>query len=235
MNQSGPIFSTETTQRLVFSKFLTLTYFYVAIGLALTFGIGFYIVDLISKNPQLYTSLAPWIIPITILELVLVAGISFMYKKVSAWVTGALFIFYSALNAVFFGVLLSLYELNSVITTFAVTSITFLIMSVFGYFTKSDLTKWGNIAFMGLIGIIIASVFNIFFANDTLTWIITYVGIAIFLVLIARDTQQLKEMSLQIEANGGQMHTFAIRGALALYLDLINLFIFLLRIFGSRD
>ena len=107
-------------------------------------------------------------------------------------------------------------------------------MSIYGYFTKKDLTSWGNLLFMALIGLIIASVINIFLASSTMYWIITYAGVLIFVGLTAYDTQKIKNMSLQLDAESEEGRKGAIMGALALYLDFINLFIMLLRIFGDR-
>ena len=126
------------------------------------------------------------------------------------------------------------YTTASITSTFIITAGTFGAMSVYGYFTKSDLTKIGNLAFMALIGIIIASVVNFFMKSEMMNWIITYLGVAIFVALTAYDTQKLKRMAIQGFENEENMEKGAILGALTLYLDFINLFLFLLRIFGDR-
>ena len=106
-------------------------------------------------------------------------------------------------------------------------------MSIYGYFTSNDLSKMGSILFMALIGLIIASVVNLFLHSDTMMWIITYAGVLIFVGLTAWDTQQIKNMAIQMDsASAGKLATI---GALNLYLDFINLFLYLLRIFGNRD
>jgi FtsH-binding integral membrane protein len=126
-----------------------------------------------------------------------------------------------------------LYTQESVMSTFLITSATFGAMSLYGYFTKTDLTKWGQILIMALIGLIIASVVNIFWANSTLYWITTYAGVLIFVGLIAYDTQKLKDIAGQITDNETAMK-LSILGGLTLYLDFINLFLKLLRILGRR-
>ncbi|MDD5598066.1 MAG: Bax inhibitor-1/YccA family protein, partial [Victivallaceae bacterium] len=131
------------------------------------------------------------------------------------------------------------YSIGSIATTFFITAVTFGVMSVYGYVTRRDLTSIGNLLFMVLLGIIIASIVNFFLKSPALYWLITYAGILIFVGLTAYDTQKIKEMSMALgdELSGsetGKKH--AILGALALYLDFINLFLLLLRIFGgNRD
>jgi hypothetical protein len=145
------------------------------------------------------------------------------------------FLFYSALNGITLSLLFMIYTAASVTSAFMVTALTFAGMAMYGYTTKRDLTTVGSLAFMGLIGIIIASVINIFFFSETLYWIISYVGVLIFVGLTAYDTQKLKEMSLQLDQNEEIQQKAAIMGALRLYLDFINLFIMLLRIMGRRN
>jgi FtsH-binding integral membrane protein len=127
-----------------------------------------------------------------------------------------------------------MYTTESIASTFYITAGTFGVMSLYGYYTKNDLTKIGNLAMMGLIGVIIASIVNMFFQNDMMGWIITYIGVAVFVGLTAYDTQKLKEIGANGFRNGESMEKIAIMGALTLYLDFINLFLFLLRIFGDR-
>ena len=125
------------------------------------------------------------------------------------------------------------YTNETIATTFFVTAGTFAAMSIYGYFTSNDLTKFGSILFMALIGLIIASVVNIFLHSETMMWIITYIGVLIFVGLTAFDTQQIKRMAIQMDtASAGKLATI---GALNLYLDFVNLFLYLLRIFGNRD
>ena len=154
--------------------------------------------------------------------------------KMSTTSLMALFFVYSAIMGVFLAPIFYAYNLGTIAYTFFITAGVFGAMSVYGYSTNRDLTKIGSILFMALIGLIIASVVNMFVASSGLDWIISIVGVLIFVGLTAWDTQQIKKMAQQMPAAGvGRLATL---GALSLYLDFINLFLFLLRIFGGgRD
>lgn len=169
-----------------------------------------------------------------IFELGIVWWISSSIQKISSNLAIGLFLLYSAINGLTLSVLFLAYTSASIASTFFVTAGTFGVMSAYGYFTKQDLTSWGNLLFMALIGLIIASVVNIFWNNSFLYWIVTYAGVLIFVGLTAYDTQKIKEMSIKMEIESEEGRKGAIMGALALYLDFINMFIFLLRIFGNR-
>lgn len=167
-------------------------------------------------------------------ELGLVWWMSSRIDSMSSGFATALFILYSALNGVTLSVLFYVYTSASIASTFFITAGTFGVCSAYGYFTKKDLTSMGGFLFMGLIGIIIASVVNFFLASTILYWIISYIGVGIFIGLTAYDTQKIKKMSLEVDAESEEGKKGAVMGALALYLDFINMFLFLLRIFGSR-
>lgn len=169
-----------------------------------------------------------------IIELGLVVWMVSAIKRISSNLAIGLFLLYSALNGLTLSVLLMAYTGASVASTFFVTAGTFGAMSAYGFFTKKDLTSWGNLLFMGLIGVIIASVVNMFLNSSGLYWIITYIGVLVFVGLTAYDTQKIKQMSLELDAESEEGRKGAIMGALTLYLDFINLFILLLRIFGDR-
>jgi FtsH-binding integral membrane protein len=166
-------------------------------------------------------------------ELALVFGISAAINRLSWHTSSLLFILYSLMTGATTAYIFLLYTQESIMSTFLVTSATFGAMSLYGYFTKTDLTKWGQILIMALIGLIIASVVNIFWTNSTLYWITTYVGVLIFVGLIAYDTQKLKNIAGQITDNETAMK-LSILGGLTLYLDFINLFLKLLRILRRR-
>ncbi|MCF8713824.1 Bax inhibitor-1/YccA family protein [Joostella atrarenae] len=169
-----------------------------------------------------------------IAEFAAVAYLSAAINRISASTAIAVFIGYAILNGLTFSVIFLAFTSESIATTFYITAGTFGAMSVYGYYTKTDLTSVGNIAFMGLIGIIIASIVNFFFQNEMLYWIVTYAGVLIFVALTAYDTQKIKRMNI-IGNEGTEEDTKeAVMGALTLYLDFINLFLFLLRIFGRR-
>ncbi len=144
------------------------------------------------------------------------------------------FLAYAAVNGVMFSSLFLVYRLGTVGSVFVVTAAMFGTMTVVGHVTKRDLTNFGSFLMMGLVGMVIASLVNLFFHNETVHWLVTYLGVFIFLGLTVYDTKKLKDMSYTVSAQGGDVAArVGIMGALALYLDFINLFLLLLRIFGG--
>ena len=174
-----------------------------------------------------------WILFIA--ELGLVFTISGAIHKLSLPVATLLFVLYSVLNGAVFSSIFLVYTMSSIATVFFITAGTFAAMSVFGYVTKKDLTSMGKFLMMALIGLIIATVVNLFMKSSGMSIIISYVGVLIFVGLTAWDTQKIKNMCLQAPDTGETMQKLALLGALSLYLDFINLFIYLLRIFGNRE
>jgi uncharacterized protein len=169
-----------------------------------------------------------------ILEVGMVMGLVSMINRMSANTAIILFVLYSVVNGLTLSVIFFAYTTASIASTFFITALTFGVMSAYGYVTKRDLTSIGNILVMALFGLIIASVVNMFLNSETLYWITTYVGIIIFVGLIAYDTQKIKAMAVAA-SNGEEVEKkAAILGALALYLDFINLFLMLLRVMGNR-
>lgn len=166
-------------------------------------------------------------------ELGLVIYLSARIDKLSSGTATALFYVYSILNGVVLAPIFLAYTGASITTTFAITACTFGAMAIFGYVTKQDLSKIGSFLFMALIGLIICAVVNMFMHNSTLELLISGAGVLIFVGLTAWDTQRIKLMSAQ--ADPSMMNKVATMGALSLYLDFINLFLYLLRFFGSRD
>ena len=167
-------------------------------------------------------------------ELALVAGLSVWVQRMSALMATLAFLGYSALNGLTLSIIFLVFTSESLALTFLVTAGMFAIMCVYGYVTKSDLSSFGNIAFMGLVGVILASIANWWIKSSALYWVVTYVGIAVFVGLTAYDTQKIKRMNIIGNAGTEEDRKEAIMGALALYLDFINLFLLLLRIFGRR-
>ena len=145
-----------------------------------------------------------------------------------------MFFAYALLNGVTMAIIFLVYTRTSIATTFFVTAGTFGAMSAYGYATKRDLTSIGSFAFMGLIGIILASIVNIFLKSTAVGWIVSVLGVLIFVALTAYDTQKIKELNIIGNAGTDEDNKEAIHGALTLYLDFINLFLHLLRFFGSR-
>jgi FtsH-binding integral membrane protein len=145
-----------------------------------------------------------------------------------------LFILYSAMMGVTMSTIFMVYTMSSIAMVFFITAGMFLAMSLIGYFTRMDLTRLGSILFMALIGIVIATVVNIFLGSETLYWIVSYVAVVVFVGLTAYDTQKIKHMLMEYGTPDEMGQKLALFGALTLYLDFINLFLYLLRIFGDR-
>jgi uncharacterized protein len=161
-------------------------------------------------------------------------GIHSVALRVSALVATGMFLLYSALVGALLSGIFVVYQLGSIASVFTISAGIFGGMSIYGYVTKRDLTSMGSILVAAFWGLLLASVVNIFWANSTLYWIISYVGVAIFIGLIAYDTQRLKAMAYQTQGNPDLAARYAIIGSLTLYLDFINLFMFMLRILGNR-
>src|SRR5687767_2836733 len=173
------------------------------------------------------------VIGVIVAQLALVLVLSFGINRMSPTVATVLFFVYAALVGVTFAFVFELYTAQSIFTTFLITAGMFGALAVWGALTDIDLSRIGAIAFMALIGLILATVVNIFWANETLYWVTTYAGVLIFSALTAYDMQKLTQISRE-GLTGDAEGRAAIMGALALYLDFINLFLFLLRIFGTR-
>ena len=167
-------------------------------------------------------------------ELALVFWISSGIQRMSSNMAIGLFLLYSVLNGMTLSVLLIAYTGASVASTFFITAGMFGAMSVYGYTTKQDLSSWGNLLFMALIGLILASVVNIYLQSSGLYWLINYIGVLVFVGLTAYDTQKIKQIAAQVIVESEVGRKVAILGALTLYLDFINMFIFMLRILGNR-
>jgi uncharacterized protein len=167
-------------------------------------------------------------------ELGLVVWLSGLVGKLSSAAASAVFLFYSALNGVTMAAIFLIYTSSSIASTFAVAGGTFAAMSAYGLVTKRSLDGLGSFAFMGLIGVIIASVVNIFMRSDMLGFVVSCVGVIVFVGLTAYDTRKLKMMALAVDGRSEEGRRGAISGALALYLDFINLFLMMLRFFGNR-
>ncbi len=239
--QSVPYPGSQTQVRV--NSFIRSVYNWMAIALALTGFTAFYV----ANSPQilgllfnvvgnrLQPSMLFW--GCLIGELALVFTLSARVQKMKAQTATALFILYSVLNGVTLSSIFIIYTRSSITNVFFVCSATFVVTSLFGYFTKKDLTSMGQFMFMGLIGIIIASFANFFFKSSGMQMIISYIGVIVFVGLTAYDTQKLKRMALSqpADVSAGVIRKGALLGALTLYLDFINLFLMLLHIMGSRE
>lgn len=167
-------------------------------------------------------------------QILMVGALSIWVQKLSSLAVMSIFVAYAALTGLTFSFIFLIYTSESIASTFFITAGTFAVMSFFGLFTGTDLTKFGNIMMMGLVGLVIASLVNMFMKSDTLYWITTYAGVLIFTGLIAYDTQRIKDMHLAGADGSEEGKKLAVMGALKLYLDFINLFLMLLRLFGRR-
>jgi len=215
--------------------FVTRTYGWMALALFISAVSAFFT----AQNHTLLTMLFAngqigfWILCIA--EIILVLVLSAKIRTISVGAATAGFIAYSVIDGITLSSVFLIFQMDSIAAAFLGSALMFGIMSFYGATTKRDLTKLGSILFMALIGLIIASVVNMFWANSTLYWIVTYAGVLIFVGLTAYDAQAIKNLYLNM--NDGASETrrkLAVLGALTLYLDFINLFLFLLRIFGGR-
>ncbi|HNZ43420.1 MAG TPA: Bax inhibitor-1/YccA family protein [Bacteroidales bacterium] len=184
-------------------------------------------------KPEGGLSVLGWIVMFAPLGFVLL--MSFGYQKLSAPLMTLLFIVYAVLMGMSFSFIFFAFSLGTIGITFAVTAGMFGVMALAGYFTKTDLTKFGSILMMGVIGIVIAMIVNFFLKSSMMGYVISVIGVLIFTGLTAYDVQKLKRIGMGIGVEQTDVRKMAIMGALTLYLDFINLFLFLLRLFGSRE
>jgi len=215
-------------QEAVFSNFMQRVYQWMAMGLALTGLAAFVTIG----NVSLLRFLAHggmWLFFIA--EFILVIWLTRSLQKISVQAATIGFLAYSVLNGVTMSSIFLVYTSASITSTFFITAMTFAGVSVYGWVTKQDLTSVGSFCFMALIGVIVASIVNMFFHSPVFYWIVSYCGVAVFIGLTAYDTQRLKAIHQSVENAPEQL---AIVGALMLYLDFINMFLFLLQIFGRR-
>lgn len=219
---------------LAFPALMCKVYVWMTLALVIT-GITAYIV---SHNESILMTLysTPALMwGMVIGELVLVFVISGMIQRLSLTVATLLFVLYSAVNGVTLAPILMIYTGASVAKVFFITAGTFAAMAFFGYTTKKDLSSMGKLLFMALIGLIIATIVNLFMKSSGLEMILSYAGVIIFVGLTAWDTQKIKNMLATCPEPTEEAQKIALLGSLSLYLDFINLFIYLLRIFGSRE
>lgn len=232
--QSSPI--KQTQSQVIVNEFIRSVYNWMAVGLGITGLVAFYVsrneflLEIIFGNQLLFFGLI-------IGQLILVFTLSSRVHKMQTATATYLFVLYAGLNGVVFSSIFLVYTQSSITSTFFICATTFIVCSIFGMTTKRDLTSFGGFMFMGLIGIIIASVVNLFIHSSGLSMIISYVGVLVFVGLTAYDTQKIKNMAFSQPSglDAGVVRKGAILGALSLYLDFINLFLMLLRILGNRD
>ena len=232
MNRLDLAQSTDVVDDSIVRGFITKVYGWMSLALVIT---GLVAISTAS-NPTFMRVIfgTPLMLVIIIVQLIMVVVLGAAIGKLSASVATGIFILYSALTGVTFSTLFLVYTGGSIAQGFFVTAGTFGLVSAYGYITRRDLTSIGNLLFMALIGLIAATVVNLFLRSTMLDLIVTCVGVLIFVGLIAYDTQRIKRMAISIGNDGDIQRKAAVLGALTLYLDFINLFLRLLRLFGKR-
>lgn len=238
MNPIGALHEAGSPQALtlVRTRFLRLVYQWMAGGLALTGATAL----LVISSPALMAALVLQrgvLLALVVAELALVVWLSGWIRKMSVRTASWVFLGYSMLNGITLSVVFLVYTGSSVALTFGVCALTFGAAALYGTFTGRDLAGLGSFAFMGLVGVLVGTLFNWFFHSPALDWVITYAGVLVFVALAAYDAQKVQRIGLTAAAGGeAALSRQAILGALALYLDFVNLFLFLLRILGhSRE
>ena len=224
-------FSTPYAADERITTFLRSVYGWMCAGIGITALVAFFI----SQSPELVITIARnkilfW--GLMLAQLGIVFYLSARVERIAAGTASLLFVLYSALTGVTFGFILLAYTGESVATTFLVCAGTFGALALYGTTTSRSLAGWGQFLFMGLIGVVLASVVGIFWQNDALQFVIAFCGVIVFTGLAAYDAQRLRNMALALPS--GQVGSYAIVGALTLYLDFVNLFLMLLRLFGGR-
>ena len=223
----------ELSMSAAFPVLMRKVYLWMTMALAITGFTAYYV----ATNETLITALVTnqilfW--GLAIGELALVIGLTAAINRLSLTTATLMFVLYSVINGATMSFIFLLYTASSITSVFFITAGTFAAMALFGYFTKTDLTSMGKFLIMALIGIIIATIVNIFTKSQGLAVILNYLGVLVFVGLTAYDSQKIKQM-LQMAPDAGEgAQKIALLGALSLYLDFINLFLYLLRILGSR-
>lgn len=226
------VFEDELTMRSYTSRIMRRVYVKMFLGLLVTALSALMLASSEALFAAVFSSKVIFF-GLIIAELAVVFVLSGAINRISAATATILFYLYSVLNGVVLSSIFYNYSSDAVMLTFGITSAVFAAMSIFGFVTKQDLTKMGTFLFMALIGLIVASIVNVFLGSSALDWGISLAGVAIFIGLTAWDTQKIKQWAM--ESDPSQVGKLATLGALSLYLDFINLFLYLLRIFGGSS
>ncbi len=232
--QPIPVMDTTISESRVHSTFILKVYNWMTMGLAITAIISLAIEIefpsirfFVLRNMKFFYGLL-------IIELLLVGGLSALINRIPAILAVLIFFLYAGLNGVTLSLIFLVFKFGSIAYTFFITAGMFGLTSVFAFVTKVDMSKYKGFLMMALIGLIIASIVNVFANSSSLDWLISYAGVIIFVGLTIYDTQKIKRMSMDIDSDSEAGSKASIMGALSLYLDFINLFLFLLRILGRR-
>jgi FtsH-binding integral membrane protein len=218
------------TSNPAITRFFNAVYSWMAVGLAVT-GI---VAWLVSQNFQIVARMGAGIWLLFIAQIALVVVISRAVNRINSTVATGLFLLYAALNGLTLSVIFLMYAKAAIASAFIVTAGTFGVMSAYGALTKRDLSGVGHFLYMVLIGLVIASIVSIFWHSSALQVIINYVGVFVFVGLTAYDTQKLKAIAYQTQDNPAMASRLSVVGSLVLYLDFINLFLFILQLMNDR-
>ena len=224
----------ELSMSAAFPVLMRKVYVWMTLALVLTGATAYGVATSPGVITALYSnSILLW--GLVIAEFAIVFGVSAAINRLSLTTATLLFVLYSVINGALFSSIFLIYTMSSIASVFFITAGTFGVMALVGYTTKKDLSSMGKILFMTLIGIIIATIVNIFLKSSGLEMIVSYLGVLVFVGLTAYDTQKIKNMLMMAPDASEASQKYALLGALTLYLDFINLFIYLLRIFGRRE
>jgi len=215
------------------NNILSRAFGWMSVGLTFTGLTAFYV----AHTPEIVTAIFSntiLVYGLLIAQFGLVMAISFLINRISSLTATALFVLYSVLTGITLSSVFMVYTGASIVLTFAVAASMFAALAIYGFVTKSNLSVMGTFLFMALIGLIVASLLNMFFVNSTFSFLISIAGVAIFALLTAYDVQKIKDMSADLSLDGESANKIAILSALTLYLDFINLFIYLLRLMGQK-
>ncbi len=229
----------STELHTTFNMFLARVYGWMAVALSISFGVALVVTYLIESSVA-FASFIFGIYPFILFgQLIIVLVLSLLVNRINIILSSLMFMFYALTMGVFLGVIITAYTASSVIVSILAAVLVFAVASLYGLFTKSDLSGWRGFVFFGIFGLIIGTLINfvMFFVSPAFAqgfyWVLTYVGIGIFIIATAYDTQRLKELAYEGERTGVSTSSLAIQGALILYLDFINIFIRVLAIFGK--
>ncbi|MDR1917196.1 MAG: Bax inhibitor-1/YccA family protein [Synergistaceae bacterium] len=234
MNEQKTYISVLQGDQVVVQEFMTRVYRWMMLGLFATALVAYYVMHTTSLFEAVFGNGAVPIIVLMVAELGIVFYLSSRIMSLSPTTASVLFFIYAALNGVTIAPILYIYTTESVSSAFFTTAAMFGAMSVYGTVTKRDLSNWGSFLMMGLIGIIVASVVNIFLKDSRTDLVISIMAVLIFTGLTAYDTNKLRNIAASSGMGKEALASYALVGALSLYLDFVNIFIYLLRIFGKR-
>lgn len=233
-SRTRPVQLEYGTDNRVVINFFNAVYGWMAAGLAVTAGVGFACSGIPAISRALFGSGGFVIVALMLGAWALAWAAQKAALQLNATLGTVLFMLYAAVIGVMLSGIFIIYSVPTLISAFLITGGTFAAMSLYGFVTKRDLTTMGSYLTMAFFGLFFASIANIFFANDALSWIITYGVLAVFIGLTAYQTQQLRNVAVQIGNNGDLAARYAIVGSIMLYIAFINMFISILRIMGSR-